>query len=80
MDLELVVDMGLDPMEDQCVSMLGLAVGLEVIDRGPIYPNSPRVIEVQKLAHCELGTIISNNMIGDPKPVNVVLDELGRLL
>ena len=46
MDLELVVDVGFDPLEDQPIGVLNLAVGLWVIDRSPIHTNSPGVVEV----------------------------------
>ena len=80
MDLELVVDAGFDPLDDQPVGVLDLAVGLWVIDRGPIHSDFPGVAEIQTLAACELSSIISNNAIGNSKPVDNVLDELSRPL
>ena len=60
--------------------MLNLAVGLGVVDHGPIHPDSPSVIEVQELATYELGAIVNNNAIGNSKPVDNVLDEFGHPL
>jgi hypothetical protein len=44
-----------------------------------IHSDSPGVIEIQKLAAYELSAIISNNAIGNTKPMYDVLDELSRL-
>jgi len=46
MNLELVVDAGFDPLEDQPVGVLNLATGLRVVDRSPVHPDSPGVTEV----------------------------------
>ena len=80
MDLEHVVEVGFDPLEDQPVGALNLAIGLGVIDRSPIHPNSLGVIEVQELATYELSAIVSNNVIGYFEPVDDVLDEFDRPL
>ena len=45
-DLELIVDVGFDPMEDQPVGTLNLAIGLRVIDQGLIHLDSASVVEV----------------------------------
>ena len=60
--------------------MLNLAIGLGVIGRSPIHPNSPGVVEVQEFVTYELGAIISNNATGNSKPVDNVLDEFNCLL
>ena len=60
--------------------MLDLAIGLGVINRGPIHSNSLGVAKIQKFAACELSAIISNNAIGNSEPMDNVLDELGRSL
>lgn len=39
MDLELIVDVDLDPLEDESISALDLAVGLKVVHRCLLYPN-----------------------------------------
>ena len=80
MDLELIVDAGLDPLEDQPVGTLNLDVGLRLINRSPIHLDSLGVVEVQELVTCELSVIVSNNAIGDSEPMDDVLDELGHLL
>ena len=46
MDLELIVDIGFDPLKDQPVSALDLAVGFEVIDLSPIHSDSLGVTEI----------------------------------
>ena len=79
-DLELIVDAGLDPLEDPPVGMLNLAIRLGVIDRSPIHLDYPGVTEVQELVTCELSAIVSNNVTGDSEHVDDVLNEFGRLL
>jgi len=76
MDLELIVDIGFDPLKDQPVSALDLAVGFEVIDLSPIHSDSLGIAEIQEFATCELNVIVRNDAIGDPKPMDDVLNEL----
>ena len=45
-DLELIVDVGFDPMEDQPVGTLNLAIRLGVVDHGPIHMDSLGITEV----------------------------------
>ena len=80
MDLELIVDIGFDPLKDQPVSALDLAVGFEVIDLSPIHSDSLGIVEVQELTTYELGAIVSNNAIRNSEPVDDVLDEFGHPL
>jgi len=53
MNLELVVDAGFDPLEDQPVGVLNLAARLWVVDCSPVHLDSPGIIEVQELATYE---------------------------
>ena len=46
MDLELVVEAGFDPLEDQPIGALDLAIGLGVIDRSPIHSDLLGVAEI----------------------------------
>ena len=46
MNLELIVDAGFDPLEDQPIGALNLAIGLGAIDRSLIHLDSPGVAEV----------------------------------
>ena len=78
MNLELLVDAGFDPLEDQPIGVLNLVIRLEVIDRSLIHPDSPGIAEVQEFVTYELGAIISNNVIRDSEPMDNVLDELGH--
>jgi hypothetical protein len=45
-DLELVVDVGLDPLEDKPIGTLDLAIGFKVIDRGLIHSDSLGITEI----------------------------------
>lgn len=60
--------------------MLDLAIGLGVVHQCPIHSNSLGVIEIQELGTRELSTVISDNTIWNPKPIDDVLDEFGRSL
>lgn len=80
MDVELIVDAGLDPLEDQPIGALDLAVGLRVVHRCLVHSNSLGVIEVQEFVTCELSVVISDNMIWNLEPMDDVLDELSHSL
>ena len=46
MHLQLVVDAGLDPLEDHPIGMLDLAIGFGVVYRCPVHLDALGVIEV----------------------------------
>jgi hypothetical protein len=51
-----------------------------VSDYCPVYPDVVVIIEIHELLLGELGAIVGNDRVGDPKAKNNVLDKAYRLL
>jgi hypothetical protein len=60
--------------------MLDLPVCAWVGDHGPVHPDIIIIIEIQEIFPDELGAIVDDDVVRDPKIKNDVLDEIYCLL
>jgi hypothetical protein len=60
--------------------MLDLPICAWVDNHGPVHPDIIIIIEIQEIFPDELGVIVGDDVVRDPKMKNDVLDEIYCLL
>jgi hypothetical protein len=75
----VVVDPWLESLQDHAVGTLYLPIRHGVSHGGPVHPNVVILAEVQELSAGELGAIVCDDGVRDPKAMDDVGEERHRL-
>ena len=77
--VEVVVDPRLESLQDHAVGTLYLPIRHGVSYDGPVHPDVVVLAEVQELSASELGAVVGDDGVRDPKAMDDVGEERHRL-
>ena len=77
--MEVVVDSRLQSLQNHAVGTLDLPIRHGVSHGGPVHPDVVILAEVQELSAGELGVVVGDDGVRDPKAMDDVGEERHRL-